>query len=74
MCFVCQLYLSIRVGGSGIYILLGVIWVLIFRMPSLASLSPLYKHKSRNVISVVESVYDRRVSHRGRRYCTVVIR
>ena len=35
--------------------LVGLIWVLISRMPSLTNLSPLYKHKSRNVISVVEN-------------------
>ena len=37
------------------WVLVGLIWVLISRMPSLANLSPLYKHKSRNVISVVEN-------------------
>ena len=34
---------------------MGLIWVLISRMPSLANLSPLCKHKSRSVISVVEN-------------------
>ena len=37
------------------WVLLGLIWVLISRMPSLANLSPLYKHRSRNVISSVEN-------------------
>ena len=37
------------------WVLLGLIWVLISRISSLANLSPLYKHKSRNVISVVEN-------------------
>ena len=37
------------------WVLVGLIWVLISRMPSLANLSPLYKHKPRNVISVVEN-------------------
>ena len=35
--------------------LVGLIWVLISRIPSLANLSPLYKHRSRNVISSVEN-------------------
>ena len=37
------------------WVLVGLIWVLISRMPSLANLSPLYKHRSRNVISPVEN-------------------
>ena len=37
------------------WVLVGLIWVLISRMPSLANLSPLYKHRSRNVISSVEN-------------------
>ena len=37
------------------WVLVGLIWVLISRMPSLANLSPLYKQKSRNMISVVEN-------------------
>ena len=37
------------------WVLVGLIWVLISRMPSLANLSPLYKHKSRSMISVVEN-------------------
>ena len=36
------------------WVLVGLIWVLISRMLSLANLSPLYKHQSRNVSSVVE--------------------
>ena len=36
------------------WVLVGLIWVLISRMPSLANLSPLYKHRSRNVISPVK--------------------
>ena len=37
------------------WVLVGLIWVLISRMPSLANLSPLYKQRSRNVISSVEN-------------------
>ena len=37
------------------WVLVGLIWDLISRMPSLANFSPLYKHKSRNVISVFEN-------------------
>ena len=37
------------------WVLVGLIWVLISRIPSLANLSPLYKHRSRNVISSVEN-------------------
>ena len=37
------------------YILVGLIWVLISRMPSLVNLSPLYRLRSRNVISSVEN-------------------
>ena len=37
------------------WVLVGLIWVLISRMPSLANLSHLYKHKSRNVISSIEN-------------------
>ena len=39
------------------WILVGLIWVLISRMPFLANLSPLYKHRSRNVISSVVYTY-----------------
>ena len=37
------------------WVLVGLIWVLISRMPSLANLSPLYKHRSKNMISSVEN-------------------
>ena len=37
------------------WVLVGLIWVLMSRMPSLANLSPLYKHRSKNVISSVEN-------------------
>ena len=37
------------------WVLVDLIWVLISRMSSLANLSPLYKHRSRNVISSVEN-------------------
>ena len=37
------------------WVLVGLTWVLISRMPSLANLSPLCKHKSRNVILVAEN-------------------
>ena len=37
------------------WVLVGLIWVLISRIPSLANLSPLYKHRSRSVISSVEN-------------------
>ena len=37
------------------WVLVGLIWVLISRIPFLANLSPLYKHRSRNVISSVEN-------------------
>ena len=52
---VCQRFLSISEACIYCWVLMGWIWVLISRMPSLANLSPLYKHKSRNVISVVEN-------------------
>ena len=35
--------------------LVGLVWVLISRKPSLVNLSPLYRHRSRNVISSVEN-------------------
>ena len=37
------------------WVLVRLIWVLVSRMPSLTNLSLLCKHKSRNVISVVEN-------------------
>ena len=52
----CGEYVVVKVmqACSYCWILVGLIWVLISRMPSLANLSPLYKHRSRNVISSVK--------------------